>query len=260
LGDGVPEQLALNGIASSGAVPSVTNAASVHASRCGICKLRDSSFCGALFNGTGALLTVERKQRITPARQNVYRAGEINDGALLICEGWAVRFIQLPNGKRQILSLAMPGDLISPASILEGRFAFSVQAVTKVVSCKISFRDVLLRIRQNPALFDTWIKLTAAERRQADMQLVDLGQRNATDRVAALLHGVLLRQEERGELMNDEFTFPLTQQQIAEFTGLTPVHACRVVAKLRKGGVCKVGHGTVKVLDRFELERLASLR
>jgi CRP/FNR family transcriptional regulator, anaerobic regulatory protein len=256
----VSEQLALDERVSSEPVLSVANAASVGASPCEICNLRDAGFCGALFGDAGVLSGLEGKQRITPARQNVYRAGEINDGVLLICEGWAVRFIQLPNGKRQILSLALPGDLISPASMLEGRFAFSVQAVTRVVSCKISFGDVLSRIRQNPALFDIWIKLTAAEHRQADMRLVDLGQRNATDRVAALIHGVLIRQEERGELTNEEFPFPLSQQQIAEFTGLTPVHACRVVAKLRRGGICHIGHGMVKVLDRVELERLASLR
>jgi CRP/FNR family transcriptional regulator, anaerobic regulatory protein len=240
---------------------SVVNIASPPLSPCDVCRLRDWNFCGGLFNKAALPWAVTTKHRTTPARQNIYRAGEINDGVLLVCEGWAVRFIQLPNGKRQILSLVMPGDLISPASMLERRFPFSIQAVTKVRSCTISFHDVLAGIRQSPLLFDAWVRLAAAEHRQADRRLVDLGQRNAVERVAALLYDILLRYEERGELRDDNaFPFPMSQQQIAEFTGLTPVHVCRVVAKLRKNGICQVGHGTAKVCDRAELERLASLR
>ena len=59
---------------------------------------------------------------------------------LVICDGWAVRFVQLPNGKRQILSVLMPGDLVSPTSMLEGQLAFSIQAVTDVRYCYLSVR------------------------------------------------------------------------------------------------------------------------
>jgi CRP/FNR family transcriptional regulator, anaerobic regulatory protein len=251
----------LNGILAREPGVTVKNTVSEPSSPCGTCKLRSSGFCGALFDGVTSPSAVKKKHRTTPARQNAYRAGEFNDGALLVCDGWAARFIQLPNGKRQILSLVMPGDLISPASMFEQRFPFSIQAITKVLSCKISFHDLRARIQQSAALVETWAKLTAAEHRRADRRLVDLGQRNAMERVAALIYEILVRQEERGDLNDDnEFPFPMSQQQIAEFTGLTPVHACRVVAKLRKSGICQVGHGTAKVLDRAELERLASPR
>jgi len=71
---------------------------------------------------------------------------------------------------------------------------------------------------------------------------------------------MMLRHEERGELHDDEFPFPLSQQQIADFTGLTPVHACRVLSSLRSRGICNVGRGTAKITDRAELERVGSLR
>ena len=68
----------------------------------------------------------------------------------------------------------------------------------------------------------------------------------------------MARSEERGDLIDDQFAFPMSQQQIADFTGLTPVHTCRVLSALRKAGVCDVGHGTVKVIDRAELQRIAA--
>ena len=195
-----------------------------------------------------------------PSRQNIYRAGEPTEGVLVICDGWAVRFIQLPNGKRQILSVLLPGDLVSATSVLEGQLAFSIQAVTDVRYCYFPFADVRARIRDNPALFEVWLRLTAAEQRHADKRLVDLGQRTAQERIAALIVHVMMRCEQRGELLGGEFPFPLSQQQIADFTGLTPVHTCRVLSSLRKNGVCDVGHGDVKVMDRADLRRIGSLK
>ena len=104
-----------------------------------------------------------------------------------------------------------------------------------------------------------WIALAAAEHRDADRRLVDLGQRTALERIASLIFQVMLRVEERGELAGDEFAFPMSQQQMADCTGLTPVHTCRVLSALRKTGVCDVGHGAIKIIDRAELQRIAAL-
>ncbi len=227
---------------------------------CNTCHFRSSNFCGALFGRSGQPMAIRGKHREIAARQNIYRAGEGNEGVLVICDGWAVRFVQLPNGKRQILSVMLPGDLVSATSMLEGQLGFSVQAVTDVRYCYFPFAEVRARIRNNPPLFDAWLRLTAAEQRDADKRLVDLGQRTAQERIAALIVHVMQRCEQRGELVDDEFPFPLSQQQIADFTGLTPVHTCRVLSALRKNAVCDVGHGFVKIMERRELQRMGALK
>jgi CRP/FNR family transcriptional regulator, anaerobic regulatory protein len=227
---------------------------------CNTCQFRSSNFCGALLGRNGLPMAVRGRHREIAARQNIYRAGEINEGVLMICEGWAVRFVQLPNGKRQILAVLLPGDLVSPTAILESQFSFSIQAVTDVRYCYFPFAEVRARIRDNPSLFDSWLRLTAVEQRDTDKRLVDLGQRTAQERIAALIVHVMQRCEQRGELVDDEFPFPLSQQQIADFTGLTPVHTCRVLSALRKRAICDVGHGLVKIRERAELQRLGSLR
>lgn len=195
-----------------------------------------------------------------PARHNIYRAGEPCEGVLVICDGWAVRFVQLPNGKRQILSVVMPGDLVSSSSLMEGELEFSIQAVTRVRYCTLPFAEMRARICDNPALFDYWLRLTATEHRDADRRLVDLGQRPAQERVAALVVHVMLRSELRGDVENDAFAFPLSQQQIADCTGITPVHACRVLSAMRKEDICDIRHGMVRIIDRSELLRLGSMK
>jgi CRP/FNR family transcriptional regulator, anaerobic regulatory protein len=227
-------------------------------SPCVTCHYRKRNFCGAMFDARGEDAAIKGKHLAVAARRNVYRAGEPNEGVLVICTGWAARFVQLPNGKRQILSVVMPGDLASPNSLFEPQFSFSIQALTDVRYCYFPFAEVRARIQDDPALFDHWLRLSAAEHRDADRRLVDLGQRPAQERIAAFIAGVMVRSEDRGELRDDEFPLPMSQQQIADFAGLTPVHTCRILSLLRKKRVCDVGHGVVKIADRIALERMAS--
>lgn len=234
------------------------DATSAAKGRCPTCDFPKLGFCGAL-SGADGQQPIPATHKTVAARQNIYRAGEPNEGVQAICDGWAVRFIQLPSGRRQILSVIMPGDLISPAGIFERQFSFSVQAVTGVHFCTFPFAQVRARLHDNPALFDLWIRLAAAAHRDADRRLVDLGQRTAQERIAGFLVHVMLRAQERGEVHDDEFRLPMSQQQIADFTGLTPVHTCRVLSALRKTGVCDVGRGAVKIIDGAALERIAAL-
>jgi CRP/FNR family transcriptional regulator, anaerobic regulatory protein len=227
---------------------------------CQTCSSKRANFCSLLF-GNGAERDGARiRHRSASARRNIYHAGEPVDGAIVICEGWAVRFVQLPNGKRQILSVVLPGDLVASISILDRKFIFSVQAVTDVRYCCVPLAEIRKRLQVNPALLDLWLEAAAAEYRRADKQIVDLGQRSAEERIAALLHQMMTRSQERGELQADTFAFPLRQQQIADCTGLTPVHVCRVLGRLRKDSICDVARGMVRIIDRAELERMALLK
>jgi CRP-like cAMP-binding protein len=83
-------------------------------SPCETCQVRKSNFCRALSGDRDDWVALRGQHRSTAARHTVYRAGEASEGVLLICDGWAVRFVQLPNGKRQILSVLLPGDMASP--------------------------------------------------------------------------------------------------------------------------------------------------
>jgi hypothetical protein len=71
---------------------------------------------------------------------------------------------------------------------------------------------------------------------------------------------MMLRREQRGEFQGDTFAFPMSQQQVADFTGLTPVHACRILSALRRKSICNVCRGIAKIIDRGELERMGSLK
>ncbi|MGR3567154.1 MAG: helix-turn-helix domain-containing protein, partial [Pseudooceanicola nanhaiensis] len=50
------------------------------------------------------------------------------------------------------------------------------------------------------------------------------------------------------------FAFPLTQAELADACGTTPIHLNRVVRKLRETGVADISRGRVSVLDHAALK------
>ena len=55
----------------------------------------------------------------------------------------------------------------------------------------------------------------------------------------------------------DTFDMPLTQEQISEALGITPVHANRIIRQLRDDNIVDISRGRVTVLDETKLAELA---
>ena len=231
------------------------------ASPCVACTVRDSSLCGALME--------HRRQaewgqvRLTHdsvlARQTIYRRGERSEDMIVICEGWAFRFVQLSDGRRQILSLLLPGDYLTALAPFQDNFEFSVQALTDVRFCRISRKDVRARLARQPDLFAELAEFVIIEKQEIDEQLFDLGKRMADERIAGLILRLMNRLQVRGEIRDQSFRFPLRQQHIADITGLTPVHVSRVIGTFRKRGLLEIAGGVLTIRNMPELRRVGGL-
>ena len=193
------------------------------------------------------------------ARQNIYRRGDPSNDVIVICSGWAVRYNQLSDGRRQILSVLLPGDVIATSALFQAPLDFSVQALTDVRYSRVS-RDKVRERFPGPECLGLISRLLIAERRDADDQLVDLGQRLAEERIAGLVLRLRARFLARNEVEDESFPFPLRQQHIADITGLTSVHVSRVIGHLRKSGLIHIANGRVTLGDLAELQRIGDMR
>ena len=79
--------------------------------------------------------------------------------------------------------------------------------------------------------------------------LVNVGRRDARTRIAHLLCELALRQEVAG--LGDRLTYemPMTQEQLADAVGLTPVHVNRMLMALGADGLIQRNHRSITVLD-----------
>jgi CRP/FNR family transcriptional regulator, anaerobic regulatory protein len=163
-----------------------------------------------------------------------------SDGPLYtLLSGWAFRFKSLEDGRRQILSVLLPGDFVGLQQKMDGEASHGVRAITPVRACTFR-RDALWRLhRELPSLGYSVTWLAAHGESVVDDQLLSVGRRNATERVAAFLLDLYTRAM---ALVVDPaepgVEFPLTQDLVADAMGLSLVHTNRSLRALIRQGLC----------------------
>ena len=87
--------------------------------------------------------------------------------------------------------------------------------------------------------------------------IVNVGQRPATSRLAHIVVELRARLKVIGRSKGKRVEMPLTQEQIGEAMGITPIHANRIIKQLREDGVLDFHRGYVTVINESKLQELA---
>lgn len=207
---------------------------------------------------TAALAAVGRPGRSANARRDLIHEGQPPRAVLLIQSGWACRYKMLVDGRRQIVSFLVPGDTCDLHNTLLARMDHSIGALTPVRYAELS-NGALQRLsaeypRVGQALW--WQMLTNISiQREWTM---NIGQRNAQERLGHLFCELLVRLRSVGLADGNSYEFPLTQIDLAEATGLTPVHVNRTLQTLRGSGLLTLSGRAVTIPD-FDALKRASL-
>ncbi len=200
---------------------------------------------------------MKRDHLVCPPGAEIIAAGQDQAELYTLYAGWALRCKTLPDGRRQILNIILPGDLIGLQGAMFEAAAYSVEAITEVQLCLLPRRKVWSLFENMPELaFDvTW--LGSREESIVDENLISAGQRSAPERIAALIIQLYKRLDKLGLVADGTMPFPLTQQHIADTLGLSLVHTNKSLAKLRKLGMFSQSDGTLLLSNPKALESLA---
>jgi CRP/FNR family transcriptional regulator len=110
----------------------------------------------------------------------------------------------------------------------------------------------------NAPLFAVFFgKALTAKRQRSDQLNLDLYRRPAEARIARLLLSLLSRLNRANTEDGDTFEFPLRQQHLADALGLTAVHVCKVMSRLRAARTIAVERRHLTIFDRKALELMA---
>jgi CRP-like cAMP-binding protein len=192
-----------------------------------------------------------------PAGSQIIRPEQDSAELYTLYAGWAFRFKTLPDGRRQILNFLLPGDLLGLQAAMFDRSQHGIEALTDVELCLLPRRKVWELFGQMPALaFDvTW--LGAREESHVDENLLSVGRRSALERIAALIVGLFKRADALALVTDRTFTFPLSQQHIADALGLSLVHTNKTLARLRRMGMFTQSNGSLTLMNPWVLEPVA---
>lgn len=183
------------------------------------------------------------------AKDDVIREGDRPKHVQIIVEGWACRYKHLEDGRRQIVSLLLPGDICDMNVFVLREMDHFIGALTPLVVAHVTREKFEETTLGHPRLMQAlwWESLvTAAVQREWS---VNLGQRTAFERILHLLCEIYLRMRAAGRAKGLTCEFPLTQTSVADITGLSTVHVSRTLQAIREEGIVEIRKRTLVIPD-----------
>jgi len=202
-----------------------------------------------------ALLRLPLRLKTVAAHQDIVRAGDTPSESCLIVAGFACRYSLTAEGKRQILSFHIAGDIPDLQSLHIDVMDHSLATLAPSSLAFIQHDDLRSLTRSHPRLGDLLWRDTLIDAAIFRQWMVGLGRRDAYGRIAHLLCELLVRLR-AVELVEDHaFTLPVTQAELGDAFGLSTVHVNRVLQDLRGNGLITLQGSSLKVLDWEGLQR-----
>ena len=181
--------------------------------------------------------------------------------AHLVLEGWLVRSVMLPDGRRQILEFLIPGDLIGRMPTRKSEtIAQDLSNLTPahVAVLSTAHLDSLRKARPDLA-FCLMAATSRTGERLAD-QVMRLGRLGAYERTAHLLLELLFRLQTAGLASEGSYPLPVTQEELADALGLSSVHLNRVIRAMTSDGLVEIhGRAARTLVTVRDPQRLADI-
>jgi CRP/FNR family transcriptional regulator len=218
------------------------------------CSIRQLTFCGGLDPAE-----LEYLERIVThkhvARGNqLFEENQPADYVYNLVEG-ATRLVKLlPDGRRQIVGFALPGDFIGLTS--RNRNSYTAEAVVDASVCRFKRDELAALLRQFPQLEHRLLGLASDALAAAQDQMLLLGRKAPLEKVASFLLTLSKRLQRLGRPAAS-VDLPMTRADIADFLGLTIETVSRSFTKLKKAHV--IALPTPDRVQILEPDRLAAL-
>ena len=187
-------------------------------------------------NDRQRIRALPHRLRRLDAGSYLVREGDQPEHCSLLIEGFAIRQKVTGTGSRQILAVCIPGDAVDLQNTFLTVSDHSVQMLTKGMVADIQRPELQQLIMASSAIAAGIMQLTLIESSILREWVVNVGRRDARERIAHVLCEFAVRMDDRGINGMDGFELPMTQEQLADATGLTPVHVNRVLKAWKATG------------------------
>ncbi|MBN9073121.1 MAG: Crp/Fnr family transcriptional regulator [Rhizobiales bacterium] len=194
----------------------------------------------------------ERQRNLGP-HERIMTEGDKPKVVYLVLEGWACRYKHLEDGRRQIVGFFLPGDLCDLNVFILREMDHSISSITSVRVAEISRLSFETILDGHPRITQAlWWDALVSMAIQREWT-VNLGQRDAMERVAHLLCELFVRLGTAGLTRGKSCDLPVTQAELADATGMSTVHVNRTLQELRN---LKLIHLSGRILTIPDLDRL----
>ena len=213
------------------------------------------------------VLALPLAPRASPAESELHAADAVGARPRFLIHGWASRLRMLPNGRRQIFHLVLPGDLIGSCLRPHQPATAATVALTRVETASAGGLGAILgatAAQTGPSLAGSSLAVAcAALERQGESLLLDqitrLGRQTAYERTAHLLLEIWERLAVVGLAEDNTFRWPLRQDTLADLLGLSVVHVNRTLQQMRRDRLLELRGGVAVLLQPERLQEAADV-
>lgn len=213
---------------------------------CQGCEVRDKAVCGVLDCARLAdLKNLGRTLKLAPG-QVLFHQGDPATRVFTLTKGMLKLYRLLADGRRQVTGFMQPGDFLGIS--IDDEHAFSAEALEPAQLCwfpRNRFDDF---VEDHGAMERELYRMAAHELAAAQQQLVLLGRKTATERLASFLLAFAARADGPQDPGTDVVRLPMSRSDIADYLGLTKETVSRVISALRRDRVIRL-----QALDRVEI-------
>ena len=199
-------------------------------------------------------LATEKPYTVGP-RRDIIAEGQAPDNVHLIVSGMACRQKVTETGDRQIVAYLLPGDFCDLHVFILDQMDHTITTLTECMVVDIP-RNTILRLTERPAIARALWWATLVDEGTLREALVNMGQRQAEERMAHFLCEMLTRLDAVGLVVDNSFDLPVTQADLGDTLGLSTVHINRTLQKLRDRNLVIIDRRSVTVLDPKRLKDL----
>jgi CRP-like cAMP-binding protein len=183
--------------------------------------------------------------------------GRRYDGLQILLTGVALRYRVLHDGRRQILSVVLPGDFIGfPGCFFEDAL-YTIAALSDCTISPMSFARLLRLFETHPRIGAAIFWSLSCEAAMYAEHLIGVGRRSALERVAHFLLEMLTRLQAIGLADERSFRLPLTQEVLADALGLSVQYVNQTIRQLRQENLVTIERQQVTIHDIEALTALA---
>jgi CRP-like cAMP-binding protein len=215
-------------------------------------KLR--SFAPLGEDDVAALTALCQDTRELGPRRTIIREGDRPERVHLVLDGWAARYKLLPDGGRQITAYLIPGDFCDLHVTILGEMDHSIATLGPATVAFVP-RGAMEKLAERPNIARAFWWATLVDEAVLRAWIVNIGRRDAAEAIGHLICELYLRMRNVGLAADHAFEMPLTQEEIADTLGLTPVHVNRVLQRMRAQGLITLKRGALEILDHQKLAK-----
>lgn len=184
-----------------------------------------------------AILTMPYTLKSLAPGSYLVRDGELPSGCGILVSGFAYRQKLAGDGGRQILSFHVPGEPLDFQNIFLNVADHSVQMLTRGQIALVPRAEIQKIARSSPAIGHAIMVSILVEASIFREWILNVGRRDAKSRLAHMLCELAVRLDAHGLAAGMGYHLPMTQAELADALGLTPVHLNRVIRLLEVDGL-----------------------